>query len=94
MGSRLIPFFAVPTLDFPVTPSIGATVTVAQVAGAYSGLFYEPDGVAARVPVTSAPRLLRGGTFTAKLLLGGRTWAFAGNSIPPVTPAIPFAEAR
>jgi len=71
--------FAVPTLDFPVTPSIGATVTVAQVAGAYSGLFYEPDGVAAASSGYFSAKTAARGTFTAKLLLGGRTWAFAGQ---------------
>jgi hypothetical protein len=72
--------FAAPILDFPLPPSsIGATVTVAQVAGSYNGLFYDPDGVGAVSSGYFSAKTTVRGTFTAKLLIGGRTWAFAGQ---------------
>lgn len=75
------------TLAYPgaLAPMDEVVRTVGQVAGRYTGLFFEPDAVKAEssgsVTLTTTAR----GAYSGKLVLGGKAYAIAGKFNPDGT---------
>jgi hypothetical protein len=67
------------TLAFPAHPSISSAVSFPLAQGAYNGLFYETNVQPQSSGFFSANVTSVGG-FTAKLLLGGKTYSFSKPS--------------
>jgi hypothetical protein len=63
-------------LEFPQHPSNSTAVSFTLAQGSYNGLFYETNGVNPATSGFFTANMTSKGSFTAKLLLGGKTYSF------------------
>jgi len=67
-------------LSFPDHPANSSAVSFTLAQGSYNGLFYETNGVQPQSSGFFTANVTSKGGFTAKLLLGGKTYAFVKPS--------------
>jgi hypothetical protein len=67
-------------LSFPERPSNSSAISFTLAQGSYNGLFYETNGVKPASSGFFTATVTSKGGFTAKLLLGGKTYAFSKPS--------------
>jgi hypothetical protein len=83
-GHYLTPHYEAPSLDYPGAISYGsgelpATNAFAAAAGAYSGLFYDPNGVSPASAGAISVTVKKDKTFTGSLTIGGKSYSIGSG---------------
>ena len=83
-GSSGTPGAEPPTLGFPDVPPGSTVLSNAFVAasGTYNGLFYDADGINPASAGSFTATVSSRGTYTAKLYIGGKSYAISGSFNP------------